>query len=149
MCRWSVSGFLFALCCLVSPLADALEFRSVSVPAAIFYDAPSMQGQKLYLVKEGTPLEIVVQVEGWTKVRDAEGTIAWIERGALSLRRTAIVIEDGAEVRQSASDSAPVVFQAARWLVLDLLEDSPPGWARVRHQDGAGGFVRLGKVWGL
>ncbi|MDR0234072.1 MAG: SH3 domain-containing protein [Zoogloeaceae bacterium] len=129
--------------------ACALDFRSVSVPVAIFYDAPSVQGKKLYLVREGTPLEVLVQIEGWTKVRDAEGTIAWIERGALTLRRTAIVISPQAEIRKSASDDAPIVFTAEKWLILDLLEDSPAGWARVRHRDGAGGFVRLGKVWGL
>ncbi|MCL2021347.1 MAG: SH3 domain-containing protein [Betaproteobacteria bacterium] len=140
--------FLFFLL-LGANMAHALDYRSVSVPVAIFYDAPSAQGEKLYLVREGTPLEVLVQIEGWTKVRDAEGTIAWIERGALSLRRTAIVISNQAEVRKSANDDAPIVFTAEKWLILDLLEDSPPGWAKVRHRDGAGGFVRLGKVWGL
>jgi len=129
--------------------AYALEYRSVSVPVAIFYDAPSIQGEKLYLVKEGTPLEVLVQIEGWTKVRDAEGTIAWIERSALSLRRTAIVISDQAEVRSSARDDAPIVFTAGKWLILELQKDNPPGWAKVYHRDGVGGFVRLGKVWGL
>jgi len=129
-------------------LAYALEYRSVSVPVAILYDAPSAQGAKLYLVKEGTPMEVLVQIEGWTKVRDAEGTIAWIERGALSLRRTAIVISDQAEIRSSAKDDAPIVFTAEKWLILDLLKDSPPGWVKVQHRDGVSGFVRLGKVWG-
>ncbi|MCL2074973.1 MAG: SH3 domain-containing protein [Betaproteobacteria bacterium] len=140
-------SLLFLFLCV--NIAHALEFRSVSVPVAIFYDAPSVQGKKLYLVREGTPLEVLVQIEGWTKVRDAEGTIAWIERGALSLRRTAIVISDVAYVRKSANDDAPIVFTAEKWLVLDLLKDSPPGWANVRHRDGVGGFVRLGNVWGL
>lgn len=142
--------FLFSLCLLLGGnLAYALDFRSVAVPVAIFYDAPSKEGKKLYLVREGTPLEVVVQIEGWTKVRDAEGTIAWIERGALALRRTAIVISDKVEVRKSANDNAPIAFTVEKWLILDLLEDSPPGWAKVRHRDGVSGFVRLGKVWGL
>ena len=36
--------------------AHALEYRSVAVPVAIFYDAPSTQGRKLYLTKAGAPL---------------------------------------------------------------------------------------------
>ncbi|MDR0529341.1 MAG: hypothetical protein LBG69_07030 [Zoogloeaceae bacterium] len=129
--------------------AAGLEYRSVAVPVAVFYDAPSLSGKKLYLVREGAPLEVLIQIEGWSKVRDAEGAVAWIERNLLSLKRTVIVLGDQAEVRQNASDSAPIVFLAAKWLVLDLLEDSPPGWVKVRHRDGAGGFVRIGKVWGL
>jgi len=147
MCRLRL--FLFFLL-LGGNWAHALDYRSVSVPVAILYDAPSTQGEKLYLVREGTPLEVVVPpLESWIKVRDAEGTIAWIERGALTLRRTAIVISNQAEVRSSANDDAPIAFTAEKGVVLDLLEDSPPGWARVRHRDGVGGFVRLGKVWGL
>jgi len=140
---------LFFLCLGVNS-AYALEYRSVSVPVAILYDAPSAQGRKLYLVKEGTPLEALVQIEGWTKVRDAEGTIAWIERNSLSLRRTAIVLSDQVEVRSSARDDAPVVFTAEKWLILELQKDSPTGWVKVYHRDGVSGFVRLGKgLWGL
>ena len=59
--------------------ALAIDYRSVSVPAAILYDAPSQAGKKLYLIKGQTPVEVVVRLEGWHKVRDAEGTLAWIE----------------------------------------------------------------------
>ncbi len=54
-------------------------YRSVNVPAAILYDAPSLAGKKLYLIKAQTPVEIIVRLEGWLKVRDAEGSLAWIE----------------------------------------------------------------------
>ena len=46
------------------------------MPAAILFDAPSLQGKKLYLIKAQTPVEVVVKLEGWLKVRDAEGTLA-------------------------------------------------------------------------
>lgn len=129
--------------------AQALDYRSVSVPVAIFYDAPSVQGKKLYLVKEGMPLEVLVQVERWTKVRDAEGSIAWIERNALGNRRTVVVTASPAEVRESASTTAPLVFQAEKWVALELLEAGPQGWVKVKHRDGASGFVRITQVWGL
>ena len=59
--------------------ALAIDYRSVEVPAAILYDSPSQKGKKLYLIKAQTPVEAVVRLEGWVKVRDAEGTLAWIE----------------------------------------------------------------------
>ncbi|MDD3482249.1 SH3 domain-containing protein [Azovibrio restrictus] len=129
--------------------ASALDYRSVSVPVALFYDVPSAQGKKLFMVKEGTPLEVLVQVEGWTKVRDAEGTIAWIERNALATRRTLVVTAPMADVRQSASAESPLVFQAEKWVILELLEAAPMGWAKVKHRDGATGYVHITQVWGL
>lgn len=129
--------------------ALALDYRSVSVPVALFYDVPSAQGKKLFMVKEGTPLEVLVQVEGWTKVRDAEGTIAWIDRNALAPRRTLVVTAPMADVRQSASAESPLVFQAEKWVILELLEAAPMGWAKVKHRDGASGYVRITQVWGL
>ena len=121
----------------------------MSVPVALFYDVPSAQGKKLFMVKEGTPLEVLVQVEGWTKVRDAEGTIAWIDRNALAARRTLVVTAPMADVRQSASAESPLVFQAEKWVILELLEAAPMGWAKVKHRDGASGYVRITQVWGL
>ena len=52
------------------------------------------------------------------------------------------------EVRQRAEDSAPAAFSAAQNVALELVEISPNGWLRVRHNDGAVGFVRADSVWG-
>ena len=71
--------------------APALDFRSVDVPAAILYDSPSQQGKKLYLIRAQTPVEVVVPLAGWVKVRDAEGTLAWVEARNLGERRTLVV----------------------------------------------------------
>ena len=72
--------------CFFAPRAGAVDYRSVGVPAAILYDAPSLQAKKLYLIKAQTPVEAVVKLDGWIKVRDAEGTLAWIEAGVAGQR---------------------------------------------------------------
>ena len=54
-----------------------------------------------------------------------------------------------ATVGQAASDQAAVVFQAERGVLLDPIEPPAGGWVRVRHRDGATGFVRTSEVWGL
>ncbi|MDR3054937.1 MAG: SH3 domain-containing protein [Zoogloeaceae bacterium] len=129
--------------------AHALEYRSVAVPVAIFYDAPSTQGRKLYLTKAGAPLEVIAKMKDWVKVRDAEGTIAWIQESAVSSERTLVVTADLADVRQAANETAAIVFQAEKWVSLELLEGAPAGWAKVKHRDGASGFVRITQIWGL
>ncbi len=129
--------------------ALALDYRSVEVPVAILYDSPSQKGKKLYLIRAQTPLEVVVRVEGWFKVRDAEGTMAWIEARNVGERRTLVVTAPRAEIRQSDKADAPVVGELDKWVVVDFLEPAAPGWAKVRHRDGTTGYVRSTQVWGL
>lgn len=132
---------------MIAPAA-ALEFRSVAENAAVLYDAPSAKAKKLYIVNHGYPVEIVVMVEGWVKVRDASGDLAWIESKLLTDRRTVVIKTPQAQVRQSADDNAPIVFQAQQNVVLDLIEVASAGWLRVRHRDGQTGFIKVSQIWG-
>jgi len=125
----------------------AADYRSVVENAAVLYDAPSAKSKKLYVVSQGYPFEIVVVVEGWSKVRDANGDLTWIESRHLAEKRTVLVKTPLAQVREAADDNAPVVFQAQQNVLLDLLEVAG-GWLRVRHRDGQAGYVRITQVWG-
>lgn len=127
--------------------ASALDFRSVSANAAVLYDAPSVKARKLYIVNQGYPLEVVVVVEGWMKVRDANGEFTWIESKALTERRTVMVKVPVAPVRQAASDTAPVVFEAQQSVILEV-EDAAGGWLKVKHRDGPTGYIKASDVWG-
>lgn len=130
----------------------AADFRSVepaSGEAAILYDAPSSKAKKLYLIRRYTPVEVVVSLEAWVKVRDREGGLSWIAKNELAERRTVQVTADTAQVRQSADANAPVAFSAAKGVALELVQVGPPGWAQVKHRDGTSGYVRDNQVWGL
>jgi SH3-like domain-containing protein len=127
--------------------AAAAEFRSVAENAAVLYDAPSIKAKKLYVVSHGYPVELVVTVEGWSKVRDANGELTWIESRRLAEKRTVLVKAPLAQVRESADDKAPIVFQAQQDVVLELIEVAG-GWLRVRHRDGQAGFLRTAQAWG-
>ena len=63
--------------------ANAIEYRTVDA-VAVLYDAPSQRGSKLFVIRRDTPVEVVVSLEGWSKVRDAAGGLAWIEKKYLS-----------------------------------------------------------------
>lgn len=128
--------------------AWALEFRSIAGTAAVLYDAPSAKSRKVYVVNHGYPLEVVVVVEGWTKVRDAAGEFTWVETKALSDKRTVMVKVPVALIRQGTDDASPVVFQAQQDVILELESAATGGWLRVKHRDGQSGFIRVADVWG-
>ena len=127
----------------------AAEFRSVAENAAVLYDAPSAKAKKRYILGRGYPVEVVVVVEGWTKIRDAGGELAWIETRSLSERRSVMVKTTLADVRTAAEDKAPLAFQAEQNVLLDLNELTGTGWARVTHRDGQTGYIKVSVVWGV
>ena len=133
---------------LASANAAALEFRSVAEPAAILYDAPSSKAKKLFVLSQGYPVEVVVKLEGWTKVRDDTGEFAWLENNRLSERHTVMVKVASAEARQAANENSPVVFIVEKSVFLELVEMAV-GWVKVRHSDGATGFIKVSQLWGL
>jgi SH3-like domain-containing protein len=124
------SRFVLAVlgCLAMVPAAWGLDYRSVNVPAATLYDAPSNKAKKLYLIKAQTPVEVVVRLEGWTKIRDAEGTLAWIDATQLAEQRNVIVTQAGAEIRQSELADGVALAKLDKWVVLELLGPSAPGW---------------------
>jgi SH3-like domain-containing protein len=128
--------------------ALALDYRSVS-EAAVLYDAPSQKAKPLFVIAPGTPVEVIVSLDAWVKVRDLKGDLAWIERRQLADKHMLQVRTGGAQVRVDANDSAKLAFEAEADVVLELLEPGPVGWARVRHRDGPQGFVKTTQVWGL
>ena len=131
-----------------APAAWALDYLSVAEAAAL-YDAPSQKARPLFAIAAGTPVEAIVSLDAWVKVRDARGDLAWIEKRHLSQKRTLIVRADRAQVRTQADDKAALAFEAEKDVVLEWVEPGPLGWARVRHRDGQAGFVKATQVWGL
>jgi SH3-like domain-containing protein len=128
--------------------AHAADFRSVQESAAVLYDAPSRAATPLFVVQRNYPLEVIVSLDAWVKVRDHAGALTWVERKALGDKRMVLVTGKSAEVRVRAEDGAPAAFVAAQNVALELVEVAPSGWLRVRHADGSAGFVRAAHVWG-
>lgn len=132
-----------------APATALKSFVSIGDKPAVLFDAPSARANKTFIILRGTPLEALVKLDKWTKVRDAEGTIGWIENASLGDRRQVQVSAASAEVRAAPSSSAALVFEAQRQVLLEVTgAASPDGWIPVRHRDGQTGFVRTAQVWG-
>ncbi len=138
------TALLFLVACHT---AAAYEFVSVAEPA-ILYDANSLKAKKLFVATRYLPLEQIVALESWVKVRDSKGKLFWIEKRNLSSKRYVVVTADKAIVRSNWDDRAPVVFYAPRQLGLEWLGNEGAVWVKVRHRDGLTGFVKSSDVWG-
>lgn len=146
---WIRTVLLITLIPLSSMASAAMEFFSLAENAVVMYDAPSKQAEKLYVASMYLPVEVVVNVDGWVKVRDASGGLAWVERKALSSKRYVIVIAELADVYQSETLDSNVIFQLEKNVVVEWLASSAMGWVKVRHRDGQIGYVKLSQVWGV
>ncbi len=134
---------------LACAAAGAAEFRTVGDKPAILYDAPSLKADRLFVASRFYPFEVLVKLEQWTKVRDVNGEVAWIENRGLGDRRTVLVTVPLADVRLAGSAQAPLAFEAYKHVLLEVLDPPAEGWVKVRHRDGQSGFIRVAHVWGL
>jgi SH3-like domain-containing protein len=144
----SVTLIITTTLILSSSIAWALDFRSVGTAAAVAYDSPSAKGRKLSILGHGYPVEVLVVLEGWVKVRDATGELAWVETKDLSPVRMLMIKVPRAEVRQAPDEKAPLAYAAEQDVLLELM-DMAGNFAKVRHPDGVIGYVRVTQVWGL
>ena len=123
----------------------------------VLYDAPSAKAKALFVYGRDVPVEVLVTVEGWTKVRDVGGTIGWIARqGACRQARCCSSACRSPTCAPIRTTPRPSCFAPSRTCCSNSRKarrrpatTATPGWVKVRHRDGQTGFVRLPQVFGL
>jgi SH3-like domain-containing protein len=146
MKRFFAAAFTVAF----SAFACATDYKQITENNTILFDSPSAKSSKLYILGAGMPVEVIVNVAGWVKVRDASGTLGWVEPKQVGNRTQVQVKVPFASVRARADEAAPVVFSAERDVLLTLSEPAASsGWVRVNHKDGVSGFVRIESLFGI
>jgi len=134
----------------------ASDYRVTAEAPAVLYDAPSAKAKPLFVYGRDVPMEVLVSVEGWTKVRDSSGSIGWLAAKSLVDKRMLLVRASSADVRANPEEAAAVVFRAEQNVLLEFAETAvsasstaTPGWVKVRHRYGQTGYVRISQVFGL
>ncbi len=145
----NLSRALLAAVAVAATAASAAEFRSLGEKPAILYDAPSTRADRLFVASRNYPFEVLVKLDQWTKVRDSNGEVAWVENGTLGARATVLVTVPLADVRAAPNAQSPLAFEAYKQVILDVTEAPAEGWVKVRHRDGQQGFIRVAHVWGV
>lgn len=139
---------LIAALLMLLPSLAVAEFRAVNVPKAVVYDSPSAQSKKLYLLGQGYPVEVIVNLAEWVKVRDQQGGLSWIDAKQLSTKQNLLILSP-VEIKQAPEASGALVARVEKDVVVDLLEPAKNGWVKVKHRDGLVGFIQTSAVWGL
>lgn len=135
--------------CFISQSAYA-EFRSVSVSKTILYEAPSATTKRVYLVSEGYPLEVIVNLGDWLKVRDPYGTLSWVESKNLQSKRTVIVKVDKANIFKEPELKSALLANIEKDIVIELSDPLiTSGWIKVRYQQDLDGYIQASQVWGI
>ena len=135
--------------CFISQSAYA-EFRSVAFAKTILYEAPSATTKRVYLVGEGYPLEIIVNLGDWLKVRDPYGTLSWAESKNLQSKRTVIVKVDKANIYKDPESKSALVATIEKDVVVELSDPLiANGWIKVRYQQDLDGYIQTSQVWGI
>jgi SH3-like domain-containing protein len=141
---------LFGLLSLVfSFSACAVEYRSVATAKVIAYDAPSKEAIKLYLLGGGYPVEVIVNLGDWLKVRDQLGGLSWVESKSLSTKRM-VLTTTTTDIKASEDANSAMLATVEKDVVLEMVSPSiKNGWLKVKHRDGITGFVQVTNVWGV
>jgi SH3-like domain-containing protein len=141
-----VAGLLLGAAAML-PVAAA-DFRSIGDRPAVMHDAPATKAVKLHILGPQQPVEVVVKLDKWSKVRDFSGEFAWVENSTLAEKRHVVVSAPSAEARTHPRSTAAIAFEARRGVVLELTGAPVDGFAPVKHRDGAAGFIAISQLWG-
>lgn len=135
---------------LLAPLlVKAGEYRSIGVAKAVLYDTPSLQGKKQFILTQYYPVEVMLTLGNWLKVRDQLGGLNWLENKDTSAKATVLVTSPQAEIKQAADTNSRLVFIAKKDVVFEVLESAKNGWVKIKHVDGLIGYIQTSAIWGL
>jgi SH3 domain protein len=127
------------------------DFISVKVKQAVLFEGPSNATEKMFIVTEGYPLDVIVSLKDWKKVKDHNGKISWIESKYTHNERTVLILKDGAVIFNQANGKSHKLAYVDKFVVLKLNSSLLVGnWAQVKTQiEGLIGFINSEEVWGL
>jgi SH3-like domain-containing protein len=142
----------FALLCFaVLPVLAAPQRQPQMASAAVddlsMRTGPGTRYEAHWTVGKGYPFRVIGRKGNWLHVRDFENDKAWVYRSLTNSTPHRVVKATLANLRRSASTASPIVARAAYGEVLRILQRRGD-WLKVRHQDGAVGWVASRLTWG-
>lgn len=98
-------------------------------------------------VRKGLPVEIVREYGIWRQIRDADGTIGWMNKQLISGNRSAIVAGAVRTMFGTPDVAARAVWRIAPGAVVRVVLCSD-AWCRV-DRGGKSGYILRAQLWGV
>jgi SH3-like domain-containing protein len=124
---------------------------SVNVDQAFLHEAPSDSTKKSFIVTRGYPLEVIVSLKEWKKVKDHEGLINWIKTSELSSKRSVLNLKGENPIYLEPSSASPILAKVNENVTLELLDAKKiDDWVKVYSKVGdIEGFIKATDLWGI
>ncbi len=123
---------------LASFRADEVNVRS----------GPGLRYPISYIYKRrGMPVRIIAEFDAWRKISDHENSEGWVHRSLLTSKRTGIVIDELATLRQEADDNAIAVARLGRSMIVDV-DQCRNKWCKVSVNTHVG-WLKEQALWGI
>jgi SH3-like domain-containing protein len=98
-------------------------------------------------VRAGLPVEVIREWGIWRQLRDADGTVGWMNKNLLSGERHAIVMRSIRTLYQGPDLQSPIVWRIEPGAVV-AVNMCDGGWCRVTR-DGKAGYILRSQIWGV
>jgi len=136
--------------CFISSFAYA-DFMSVNADQAFLHEAPSDSTKKSFIVTRGYPLEVIVSLKEWKKVKDHEGLINWIKTSDLSSKRTVLNLKGDNPIYLEPSSESPMLAKVNENVTLELSDAKKiDDWVKVYSKVAdIEGFIKATDLWGI
>ena len=97
--------------------------------------------------RQGLPVKVIEVYPGWRKVRDPDGAEGWMIANLISDQRTAVVKDNGVELRDEPNPGAHVLWRAEPG-VIGHITHCGEGWCKIDVK-GRGGYTETNHLWGV
>jgi SH3 domain protein len=131
--------------------SSSAEYLSVGVDQSFLHEAPSDSTKKNFIVTKGYPLEVLVSLKEWKKVKDHQGAINWIQSNHLSTKKMALNFKDNNPIHLEPDKSSPTLAFVAENVLLEVLDNKKiDNWIKVYSKSTeVEGFISTESLWGI
>ncbi len=131
---------------LVFPLlviAAPTSAKCIGTDQANIRSGPSLSSDIIFSVPLGYPIEIEKEKGGWTLVYDWQSNRGWVFKPLILDTKTAVILVNKANIRNSANQGAAVVGAAEKGEIYKVLSQEG-NWSKLGYFEGDSflGWVR-------
>jgi len=109
----------------------------------------ALASKKVYVLGKHYPVEVIVNLGKWVKIRDHFGKLNWIQGKDLAAKRHGIVLEPKIDIKQLPNKKGAVLATLEKGVIVELMTATSNGWIKVKHVSGIVGYIPATVLWGV